>query len=297
MTAPPARNSSAPVLALLASAVLWGMSWWPLKQFSAVGISGNAMALVSYGLLALVGLPVLWAQRALWRPRVGLLLLIALLGGWANTAFVNALVLGDVVRVMLLFYLAPVWGILAGRLFLHEPITPRRALAVVLALFGAATLLGGPAALAVPPTPIDLLALSAGMAFALNNVSTRAAHGVPLASKTLIVFVGCAVVAGAAAWSQGNGIPPLRAPTWGLLALFSLTWLGLATLATQFGVSHLEAGRAAVLLILELVAAVVSAVVIGGESLTARELIGGGLIASAALIEIRGKATRKERWT
>lgn len=288
MAALTARDSSAPVLALLAGSVLWGVSWWPLKQFSAAGISGNAMVVVSYGLVALIGLPVLWAQRALWKPHAGLMLLIAVLGGWANTAFVNALVLGDVVRVMLLFYLAPVWGILAGWLFLHERITRRRALAVGLALCGAFILLGGTSAFATPPTSIDLLALSAGMAFALNNVSTRAARGIPLASKTFTVFVGCAAVAGVAAVVRGNGIPALHAQTWGLVALFSLAWLGVATLATQFGVSHLEAGRAAVLLILELVAAVASAVVIGGEPLGTRELVGGGLIACAALIEARG---------
>ena len=41
-----------------------------------------------------------------------MLVLLALVGGWGNTAYVTALVQGDVVRVMLLFYLLPAWSVL-----------------------------------------------------------------------------------------------------------------------------------------------------------------------------------------
>ena len=287
MTSQIAAPSSAPVLALLAGSVLWGVAWWPLKSFGAEGIGGNLMVISSYGIVALLGLPVLWLQRRQWQRQAGLFVLLAVLGGWANTSFVNALMSGHVVRVMLLFYMAPVWGVLAGWLFLGERISSRRWLAVALALGGAFILLGGAAAFATPLSLVDLLALSAGLTFALNNVATRAAHAIPMASKTLIVFVGCAVVASGAALLQGRPFPALPAPTWGLILLFSLTWLVAATLATQYGVTHMEAGRASVLLIFELLAAVASAMVIGQEVLKPQEWIGGALIACAALIEAR----------
>lgn len=287
MTSQLAAPSSAPVLALLAGSVLWGVAWWPLKAFGAEGIGGNLMVISSYGIVALLGLPVLWLQRRQWQRQAGLFVLLAVLGGWANTSFVNALMSGHVVRVMLLFYMAPVWGVLAGWLFLGERISSRRWLAVALALGGAFILLGGAAAFATPLSLVDLLALSAGLTFALNNVATRAAHAIPMASKTLIVFVGCAVVASGAALVQGRPFPALPAPTWGLILLFSLTWLVAATLATQYGVTHMEAGRASVLLIFELLAAVASAMVIGQEVLKPQEWIGGALIACAALIEAR----------
>ena len=287
MTSQFAAPSSAPVLALLAGSVLWGVAWWPLKSFGAEGIGGNLMVISSYGIVALLGLPVLWLQRRQWQRQAGLFVLLAVLGGWANTSFVNALMSGHVVRVMLLFYMAPVWGVLAGWLFLGERISSRRWLAVALALGGAFILLGGAAAFATPLSLVDLLALSAGLTFALNNVATRAAHAIPMASKTLIVFVGCAVVASGAALLQGRPFPALPAPTWGLILLFSLTWLVAATLATQYGVTHMEAGRASVLLIFELLAAVASAMVIGQEVLKPQEWIGGALIACAALIEAR----------
>ncbi len=62
-------------------------------------------------------------KRAAWRQQAGLLALVCLLGGTANVCFVNALVYGEVVRTMLLFYLAPMWSVLGGRVFLGERIT------------------------------------------------------------------------------------------------------------------------------------------------------------------------------
>lgn len=287
MTRQPLSPPAFPALVLLAGSLLWGISWWPLKHFGAEGISGNLMVVASYGMVALFSLPVLWSQRRQWQRQAGLVALMALFGGWANTSFVNALMHGNVIRVMLLFYMAPVWGVLAGKFFLKEHISPRRGLAVALALAGAFILLGGTAAFTAPLALVDLLALSAGLTFALNNVATRAAHDVPMASKTFIVFFGCAVVAGGAALMQGQPFPALDGGTWGLILLFALTWLVLATLATQYGVTHMEAGRASVLLIFELVAAVASAVIIGHEAVVPREWVGGALIASAALLEAR----------
>ena len=56
---------------------------------------------------------------------------------------------------------------------------------------------------------------------------------------------------------------------------------------TAWGVSHREAGRAAILLVFELVAAVVSAMWIAGERLDGMEWIGAALIVGAALLETR----------
>ena len=68
--------------------------------------------------------------------------------------------------------------------------------------------------------------------------------------------------------------------------VYALTWLLVANLGSQWAVTHLPAGRSAILMIVELVAAVVSAILIGGEALTPQVVIGGLLIVSATVIEI-----------
>lgn len=289
-----ASRSWLPVAVLLFSASLWGLSWWPLKGFATAGLPGPLLSLLTYGVVGLAGLPLLLRQRARWQANTLHLLLLMLVGGWANTAFVNALMLGNVVRVMLLFYLAPVWSVLGGRLFLHEAISRRRALAVALALGGIVLVVGGTSAFDSPLSLSDWLALSSGMAFAGNNIISRAAPRIPLLSKTLAVFVGCGVISllmvsalpatpGAATLGSlaGAASPGLVAA----LAAYGFGWLVLATATWQYGVTHLEAGRSGVILIAELLVALLTATWFGNEQLAPHEWVGATLIALAALLE------------
>jgi len=278
------RRQSTAISALLGGAVLWGLFWWPLKELDAVGIHGSFVQAVAYGLPALVLLP--WAVRnPVRRNQAGLLLLIALLGGWANASFATSLTYGSVVRVLLLFYLAPVWTILAARLFLGEAFTRLRLVALGLALAGLAFTLGGPDIFDSPLTAIDLLALSSGLAFALNNVAIRAGHGLPDATRAVAVFAGCAVISlGFMGWN-GQPVPALDTPQLLALAGLALAWVLPGTLATFYGVARLDAGKAAILLLAELVVGVASAVFVGGEALSPQEAMGGSLILTAAVIE------------
>jgi drug/metabolite transporter (DMT)-like permease len=279
------RRQGTAVSALLGGAVLWGLFWWPLKQLEAAGLHGSFVQLVVYGLPALVLLP--WAVRShhAWRDQAALLLLIALLGGWANASFASSLTYGSVVRVLLLFYLAPVWTILAARLFLGERLTRLRLAALGLALAGLAFTLGGAQLLDSPLSAIDLLALSSGLAFALNNVAIRAGHGLPDAARAVAVFSGCAVISlGFMGWN-GQPVPTLDTMNTLTLAVLALAWVLPGTLATFYGVARLDAGKAAILLLAELVVGVVSAVLIGGDDLSPQEAVGGALILAAAMIE------------
>jgi len=274
-----------PVAVLLLSASLWGLAWWPLKAFADAGLSGPMLALLTYGALGLAGLPWLWRERTRWQRQATLLLLIALVGGWGNAAFVGALVIGDVVRVMLLFYLAPVWSVIGGRLFLGEAISWRRGAAVALAVAGAFLVVGGAQALGAPPTMADLLALTAGMGFAGNNIASRAAQEVPTASKTVALCLGCALVCVPLLAGNPLAWPAFDAPLAGALVAYTFVGLLLVIVTWQWSVTRLEAGRAGVISLAELLVAVVSAVVIGGEVLAPREWAGGALILAAAVLE------------
>lgn len=285
MTTP--RTETLAVLSLLASGLIWGLMWMPLKYFAAQGLSGLALILSTYGLVGAVALPCIWMQRHAWQPQTRLLLLIGLLGGLGNTFFITALMFGEVVRVMLLFYLAPVWGVLGGWLFLGERITAARGGAMVLAVAGAVLVLGGVDALDQPFALADLLGFASGLFYALTNIASRAGERIPIVSKTLVVFTGCGVVAGLLLPIIG-GVYPAVTPSLALMLLaFAGLWLTSAMWTTMYGVTHLEAGRSSVLLVFELVASVVSAMLIGGERLHGIEWVGAALIITAALIEAR----------
>ena len=159
--------------------------------------------------------------------------------------------------------------------------------ALALALAGLAATLGGPEVLAAPLSAIDLLALSSGLAFALNNVAIRAGHDLPDAARAVAVFAGCAVISlGFMGWND-QSVPALDMPHLLALVALALVWVLPGTLATFYGVARLDAGKAAILLLAELVVGIVSAVLIGGETLSLQEALGAALILTAAVIEAR----------
>jgi drug/metabolite transporter (DMT)-like permease len=78
--------------------------------------------------------------------------------------------------------------------------------------------------------------------------------------------------------------PPAAALGWIALAvLLSLAFLA-GNLGLQYGASRLPANTTSLIMLSEVVFASVSAVLLGAGELTARTLIGGGLIALAALL-------------
>ncbi|MEO8157172.1 MAG: DMT family transporter [Betaproteobacteria bacterium] len=275
------------VAALLVAGLLWGLTWMPIKYFGSQGLNGITLTMLSYGMVGLLALPWLLYRRASWWPQRNLVLMIALAGGLANVCFLSAIVRGEIVRVMLLFYLAPIWGVLGGRIFFGEALTRLRILGVVTAVVGAVLLLGGPAVIAVPPGIVDLLALASGMLYASQNLFTRAADRTPLDAKSLVVFVGCGVLSGAIVLGTAQPLPQVSPLLLTQLFGFAGIWMLAAMVVTAWGVSHMEAGRAAILLVFELVAAVVSAMWIAGERLDGMEWIGAALIVGAALLETR----------
>lgn len=270
---------------LILATVMWGTSWIPLHGFAAMGLSGMPMVLAGYGLIGLLSVPLVLSQRARWRQQTWGLLAIVGFGGWANAALVSSLSLADdLVRVMLLFYLAPVWSVLGGWLWLRERVTALRWLALSLAMTGIILTLGVGPELIKPFGGADWLALSAGLGFALNNLATRAADRIPMASKTFAAFIGSALFAWFACGLTGQSLPALSAGSWLLVAAFAVGWLLLATLAAQYGVSHLEAGKSAVLIVFELIAAVCSAAWLGHQSLGPVEWLGAALVGIAAIM-------------
>lgn len=274
------------VAALLGASLLWGCAWIPLKALGAAGIGSLSLVLGAFGLLALLFLPVLLR----YRDSGPVLIRVALLGGGANLAFTAAMVYGSVVHGMVLFYLLPLWGVLGGRFILGEAVDGMRWAGVAMALLGAWLVLGGPSLLVTPPAWPEWLALLAGMLYALNNLVFRAEQAMPLGPKLAALFLGCALLALVALSFGFEAWPVDLSPwAWAGLAAYALGWLLLANIGTQWGVTHLEAGRASVLLIMELVAGLFSATLIGGETMSLSAWCGAGMIGLAALIEaLRG---------
>jgi len=276
---------SVPVLVLLISSIGWGLTWLPLQYFEAYGLNGPVMVFIIFFSASLVMLPLMFRQRKSWYSQLHYIFLIGLFGGLANLLFQNALFYGDVVRVMILFYLLPIWSVFGGRLFLGETIDRIRWITLVSAVAGGFLILGGLQVLNSPPDWIDLMAIGSGFAFAMNNLVFRATPALPLASKVAAMFIGVVLLVGGYLIVADELPWPGQIEIIGYAALYGIAWLLLITLGTQWGVTHLQAGRAAIIIVMELVVAVLSVILILSRELTLSELVGAGLVIAAAIIE------------
>ena len=149
---------------------------------------------------------------------------------------------------------------------------------------------GGLRAFDAPMAWTDVLAITCGLTYASNNIAFRVHQQIPIASKTAAMLIGATILAAALLAAGVQPWPTVSAGGWLAAIGYGLAWLLVATLGTQFGVTHMEAGRASIIIILELVTAVVSAVWIGGERMSPVELTGGALILLAAIMEARRAA-------
>ena len=274
-----------PAAAVALSAGLWGLWWLPLRALVDAGLTGPALNAALYGIASVVLLPWYWRRRA-HLAAGGLLLLGA--GGLFGAALVSwnlALILGEVVRVTLLFYLAPVWATLLAVALLREPVGGLRVVSVVLGLAGAAALLGFADGLPLPRSLGDWLGLAAGVLFALSVTLVRKAEATSGLEQTLVSFAAAALLSLLLllVTPQPGGPIALSALAWSALA--ALAWLLPCTWLLLWGARFLEPGRVSLLLLLEVAVAAISAALLAGEPFGLREAAGCLLILAAGALE------------
>lgn len=276
---------SLPVTVLLISSTGWGLTWLPLHYFESAGLGGPQLIFIAFSSAVIFLLPVMARQFNNWKKGLHLLLMIAVFGGIANLSFQSALYYGDVVRVMILFYLLPIWSVLGGRVFLGEEIDALRMVTLAAAISGGFLILGGLQLFSRPPDMIDLIAILSGFSFAMNNLVFRAAQSIPVISKVTAMFIGVTIFIGLFLAFDGNAVDMSSPEVTVLAVLYGVGWLTLITFGTQWGVTHLDAGRASIIIVMELVVAVISSVIILNQPLSTTEMAGALLVIIAALLE------------
>jgi len=280
-------NTRLAVLVLLVSSIGWGLTWLPLKGLNEMGLDGLQLILIAFASGSLLLLPMLIKQYVSWKNSIVLMLMIAFTGGVANASFQTAMYHGDVIRVMILFYMLPVWSVIGGRIFLKEKIDLIRIIAITLCLSGAYVILDIWNTSWKGVTWIDVLALTSGLGLASTNILFRFTQNIPLLSKVNVMFLGCTFLIGVSIiFSTApltEMVPDESAIP--LAILYGAVWLTLITIGTQWAVTRMEAGRSSIIIVMELVAAVVSVALITHADLKTYEIIGGILVISAAILE------------
>ena len=288
-----AKNSGAALAAgaLVINAFVWGVSWWPLRQLQGYGLHPLWTTALVY-LMVFVVLLALYFKTLRGFMQYPALWALAIAAGFTNVGFNWAVTVGDVVRVVLLFYLMPAWSVLVAWALLGEKPSLASLLRLALAMAGVLIVLKTPESpWPIPQGGADWLAIMGGFSFAVTNALLRKARHASTGSRMLAMFGGGALMATAAAllgMSQQVVISPTFLPGSTPMALALITGLVLAfmvsNVALQYGAARLAASTTSLVMLTEILFASGSAAALGAAEFSPRILWGGGLIVLAAVL-------------
>lgn len=292
MTAQARASHTLPTVAIIVSAGFWGSMWIPLYQAYSAGLEGAWVAWMIYGLPAILMAP--FAVRPALRGVLTVgwpLLWLGVSTGICNYLYAAGVVYGDVARVVLLFYVNPVWSVLLERLILKTPITPGRGAACIVGLIGMAILNYDGQGLPLPRNIAEWSGLVAGFCWAIALVTMRMTPTVGMVEKAFLQYVTAMIVGGVI---LASGIFPAQADwsvvDWPTAMLWVLIvagiWVVPSLLLSFWAAARLSPTRASILFMTEVVVGVVTAAIWTDYPFGWREAIGGLVIFSAGALEI-----------
>ncbi|MEX3526369.1 MAG: DMT family transporter [Burkholderia sp.] len=287
------ERSALPTLAILVGASVWGLVWYPLRMLAGLGLTGTAASALTCFCACLF--VVIWRRRSLTTLRWHwLLAALGVAAGITNLGFVWGTIHGEVLRVMLLFYLTPAWTAIYSHFLLRERLTWASAGLASLSIAGAMLMLWSPRlGLPLPSNPAEWAGLAAGLSCTMINVLVvRISRDLPALKpeiRTATLFAGGAAFGVAAMFVEG--VPPLPAPHALTLALLLAVAIGVSTalnnLLVQYGLARVPANRASIIMLFEIVVTALSVWQFAGELPGARKWLGGVCIVLATLLSSR----------
>lgn len=279
-----------PTLAIMIGASVWGFVWYPLRMLASFGLTGTASSAVTSAAGCLFVLVLRWRSIASVRwHRV--LPLLGLAAGVTNVGFVWGAIHGEVMRVLLLFYLTPAWTALFAHFILHERLTlPGSALAA-LSLLGAVLMLWSPKlGVPLPANLAEWAGLAGGMGFAMSNVlvvkTSRVLPDMKPEMRTAVIFAGAALFGALVSCFEPMSVAPAgeHLARVVLLVLALGVVLGSNNMLVQYGLARVPANRASIIMLFEIVVTALSSWLFAGETPGPREWAGGACIVLASLL-------------
>lgn len=293
MTIQPRASSALPTIAILVSALLWGSIWIPLRQVTETGLSGAWTSLLVYGAPFFIMLPFVLIGRGRFGSFGLAAFWVGATAGICNTFYSMGVIYGAVGKVVLLFYLNPIWSAILERLVLKTPISATRFATIVLGFAGMAVLVGNEGGIPLPHGLAEWFGVLASVFWALSLIGMALSGSAGIIPKTFYQFAFGLICSGAMLILQlfpGALIPAAgeltRALPWAVVAV--LVWIIPGMGLSFWAVGRMSPTRAAILFMAEAVVGVVSAAVLTDEAFGWREIIGGVMILGAGLLDVVG---------
>lgn len=284
----PAPSTVRASIVVAISALVWGCWWIPLRVIDGYGLKGDWTSVAVLGIAAICLTPFVLGRVARLLRAGPMVWGTGLFFGAMFATYQYGLITADIVRVTLLFYLAPVWGTVLGVVFLDIRLSLRRVLVIALGFAGAAVILDFRSGVPSPHGLGEWMGLASGIVFAVGATFAHKVVGEYEMEKTWLSLVFGALLS--LLFAFFNPVFPMpsadqlfaAAPfTLGVvvLVLIPITW------TMVWGAQKLDPGRVSLLLMLEVVAASVTAALLAGEPYGIEKLIGTGMILTAGAVD------------
>ena len=289
-------------LASLYAGLVYGLYWIPLRALEDAGLHDVLPSLV-FNLVPMVLILPLIVWRWSYIVRAPLSFHVTgVVVGLSIVGYTNAFLYTDVVRVLILFYLTPIWGFILARIVIGDLITPIRMLSIVLGIGGMLTIFGIDTGIPLPGNVGDWVALGAGILWAIASLMMLMGKQSPV-DYALWFFLWngiAAIVVTVFFFGQNQAALPeasvfIDVLPWMIpLALLMIIPAGFAVI---FGPTQLNPGIAGILFMVEIGVGTLTASIMTDEPFGWRELCGVLMITLAALIEPVRDLVRSRRET
>lgn len=270
-----------PAIVLLFTAMIWAAIWWPYRVLEQQGLSPALSSAMIYA--AGLAIALIASRGRISNPlRDPRLLLLAVASAACNFGYTVSAIYAPVMKVLLLFYTAPLWTVLLARVMLHERIGLRGTVVLALCVAGELLMLWRPElGYPWPASGWEWIALAAGFFFALYNVLIRALPQGEEMPRMALIFATS--MAAALLWGMADN--SLHLPAAASAGLAAITGVVLWTIfvTMQWGLQRLAANHAALLMTTELIFAALFSWWWAGETMDLRETLGAVLVGIAAL--------------
>lgn len=275
---------------LALSAGVWGLYWLPLRSIEELGVSASWSVVLFNACPLVVLVPLLLFNYQQLKGLVGPTILAGLMIGIAFNLYANGLLETTVARATLLYYLTPIWSTLLGVVWLSEPLTKARIIAIGVALIGLFLLLSNANSSNQALNIGDLYSFMSGIFWAIGVSVLNRWATIPILPLLACTFLATTLFSAlTAGLLPANPVPDLQAVKMALpVAAFWAIFIFVPSFFIIFRISQLLfPGRVGILTMTEAIVAIVSAaILIPEESMLLLQWLGAGAIIMAGLIEV-----------
>jgi len=284
---------SYPNLTVIVSCLFWGTYWIPLRSIDSVNRGSVWPLFLSFLLLALILIkPLIKSITNIFINKNYFFLASCFFAALGISLYSESLLRGEIAKVVVLFYLCPIWGTIFARFILNHSFTIKRIFSIILGIIGLEIIVGFDKGIILPSTTVEWIALLAGIMWAMsmtlfNLVNTTSGFEKTSLTAFLIPFIYlflCFIPGGR------NLIIPDSLLSFHLIyiwmILFAIIWLLPSILLTYFSVEVLDPGRINILLAFEVAVGVFSAAMLTNEIIGFREYIGAIFVISACFVDV-----------